>query len=567
MLRLLGYYIPHTFVNVIKKVFRTWIAIFLVIFLVSGLFGGLLGLSLGILLDDGEEPSEGPTDTVPPDSSALPGDAVVDPENPSEGEDEDEGGLFGVLNLDQKTQASLFAAGALVITLIVLGFEVLSSEHGKQQLFSMPDVNFLFASPARPQNVLTFRTLMILGRYIFLALYLGLCFGMSLPPVWLGAGVLSLMMLFLLAECLSVLAYGLVNTHDRLRRFVRPVGYGLIALAPLICFIVYSTAGGDLLTIAGAIGANRYLRLIPIAGWISGVGYSFMTGDWLNFVICLAVCLIAVAGLVLLIHRLRLDYYESGIANATKTQELIEAQKQRRSVRTRKKDRSEKVHRDVIRHGRGAKVFFFKSVALTHRNAAFGFLTPSLGIWLAVSMLIFFLTKVVSKSSETLPLTAVYLFGLMMLSFGNPISEEMEKNFIWLAPESSFRKLVSAFAGAQYGQLLGFLPAYLLGAILIGGSLLTVVASTLFLLAFSFFCSASGLLTGLIVPTSMPETIRTMIQMVIKLFSLIPTMAVIVVCLILEALPLGCLIATVMNFALAAGCIGLSLIPVSRGRS
>ncbi|MGM9637040.1 MAG: hypothetical protein ACI3YK_03535, partial [Eubacteriales bacterium] len=54
MLQLIGYYIPHTFVNVIKKVFRTWIAILLAVFLVCGLFGGIIGVTLGVLISEEE---------------------------------------------------------------------------------------------------------------------------------------------------------------------------------------------------------------------------------------------------------------------------------------------------------------------------------------------------------------------------------------------------------------------------------------------------------------------------------------------------------------------------------
>ena len=48
-MRLLGYYLFHTIVNGIKKLFRTWVAVLLGFFVVCGLLGGVVGYTLGSL--------------------------------------------------------------------------------------------------------------------------------------------------------------------------------------------------------------------------------------------------------------------------------------------------------------------------------------------------------------------------------------------------------------------------------------------------------------------------------------------------------------------------------------
>ena len=47
-MRLFLYYITHTFVNSIKKIFRTWVAIFIAV--IIG-FGVLIGLGAGFIAD------------------------------------------------------------------------------------------------------------------------------------------------------------------------------------------------------------------------------------------------------------------------------------------------------------------------------------------------------------------------------------------------------------------------------------------------------------------------------------------------------------------------------------
>lgn len=557
MLQLIGYYIPHTFINVIKKLFRTWIAILLAVFLVCGLFGGIVGVTLGILIPDEEIADTEIPDTDAPSTEDLPGEASND------GESED----FEDILSTKDDLAPVVASVVFGLILLFLGFEVLMADKGKNQLFSMPDVNFLFASPAKPQTVLTFRTLMILGRYLFLAVYLGFWLGAQLPIAYMGIGILTLVLIFLSVEVLSILVYGSVNTHEKLKNAIKPVGYGLIALIPLICVLLYATGSQTPLSLLLRFGNLAPLRLIPFVGWISGAVYHLIMGNILPFVIYLVLCLAGTAMLISVLYRVRFDFYESGLANATKTQEILDAQAQKRQYNKRKKDRSDKVHRDIITHGRGASAFFFKAVALTHRNSVLKLLTPGSAVWLGVSLIVAFFTRVAANSHNIVGLAGVYLFGLLILSFGNPLAQEFEKNYIWLAPATNLKKLFYAFMGAEYGKMLNFLPAYLIGGILIGANPLDFVISAIMLISVSFFCSASGLLAGLIVPTSLPNAVQMMIQMLLKMLTLMPTLVILLVFLILEMLPIGCLLVIFLNLVLALGAFFLSLLPMRNGKN
>ena len=42
-MRLFFYYITHSFLNTIKKLLKTWVAIFVVLMICGGLFGGIMG--------------------------------------------------------------------------------------------------------------------------------------------------------------------------------------------------------------------------------------------------------------------------------------------------------------------------------------------------------------------------------------------------------------------------------------------------------------------------------------------------------------------------------------------
>ena len=51
-MKLLGYYIVHTFKNCIKKLFKTWVAILLVFIVACGVIGGFVGYAIGSTIED-----------------------------------------------------------------------------------------------------------------------------------------------------------------------------------------------------------------------------------------------------------------------------------------------------------------------------------------------------------------------------------------------------------------------------------------------------------------------------------------------------------------------------------
>ena len=51
-MRILPYYVIHTFINSIKKLFKTWVAIFLAICLGFGIIGGIVGVAIGSAMPD-----------------------------------------------------------------------------------------------------------------------------------------------------------------------------------------------------------------------------------------------------------------------------------------------------------------------------------------------------------------------------------------------------------------------------------------------------------------------------------------------------------------------------------
>ena len=133
-MRLFGYYALHTFKNQLKKLFKTWVLVFI---LVCALMGGVIGFLAASATDDGPDDMDAPpeaTETLP--DAGLPA-----------GED----------------AAAIAEAAAGAVVLAIFAFMAMGADKNGSRIFLPADVNVLFPSPMRPQSVLLFRLTTQLG--------------------------------------------------------------------------------------------------------------------------------------------------------------------------------------------------------------------------------------------------------------------------------------------------------------------------------------------------------------------------------------------------------------------
>ena len=145
-MRMTLYYMTHTVKNQIKKLFRTWVAIFLAVCLGMGLIFGFAAAGLASLFEE-EIPEEEITEVAPEE---------IAPED--------------TLTEEQRNGVIELVAGGIVLA--VLAFSIALADKSGGSIFLMADVNLLFPAPIKPQTVLLFRLIMQAGTSILATLYL-----------------------------------------------------------------------------------------------------------------------------------------------------------------------------------------------------------------------------------------------------------------------------------------------------------------------------------------------------------------------------------------------------------
>ena len=515
-MRLYLYYARHAFVNQIKKLFRSWVAIIIVASLVLGILIGVGASLIGDAYSNknaAEEPVQ--EETVVPD----------------EGGEETENS-FSFLKENVTGIVGLAVTGAV---LAVFLFSIWRSDKSGSQIFLMADVNLLFAAPMKPQSVLMFR----LMSQIFLLLFAGVYMGFQIPNLVVNAGlkistavllVAAWVMVIVYSQLISVLVYTVTSTHTKLKRYISPFILAVIALIGGSFYLYKSTSGLGTFDAANAFFNGGYANWIPIVGWIKGMVVFSMQEKLGLSLACLGLLVVGIVVITFAVWQIKADFYEDAMAGSMEREERMAAMRNSRMgfAARRKKDRGENVGRDGL-WGSGSQMFFTKAM---YNRFRFGILkvftkTSLFYIGLAVLFSAFLVFAVKTRNFYIVGL------GLCVLVFfraiGNPLSSDMEKTCFITIPTSSYSKVFWSALGGTANCALDLLPALIVSAVFLRAAVATVIGVYLLAVVLDFYVSQVLLFIDLILPTSLAKEAKQAITMLFIYFGLLPPIAILAV--------------------------------------
>ncbi len=551
-MKLFLYYAFCSVKNQIRKLFKTWVAVFLVICVLIGVVVGLLAASVEDAFEE-EMPSTGES-----------GDVVAEPLP------EDE-------TTPQMSEAQIKQTVEAVISgllLIMVVFEVLGAEKHGSNIFPMADVNLLFSSPMRPQSVLMFRLCCQMGAMIFLGIYLLIEVPMlidvfGLPPLAAAIVVLTFALSIVFGKLLNVLLYTLCSSHERWKRWLRPALYGFVAVVALGYLATWR--GGALSPVEAALtyfGAT-WSRYIPVFGWLRAWIMLAWEGNVLGVLLCGVGLIGAMVGVIALIWHIRADFYEDAMAHSSETAELLQAAQENRStgiVRKNKKDRSDKLIRDGMKHGWGANVFFFKTLYNRFRFAHLRIFTKTSETYLLVAVGLVLLERIAWKTDSLLPVALVLAGFVFFRALANPLPQDVETHVFLMSPADPWAKMLWSLAGGAVNCMLDLLPAMLVATVLLGANPLAALAWLLFAVSIDLYASTACTFITLSLPTSMSKQLQQAILILFIYFGLLPDVGLIVAGALLDSLALGALGAGIANVLLSALLYAFSPLFLLRGR-
>ena len=532
---LFGYYAWHSFKNQLKKLFKTWVLIFIVACM---LIGGLIGGGIATLENISENQNPG-TEIEEPITDPIE-DPVIDyPENP-----------YGT---DQVVE---FIAGVAILGLMLLFIK--GADKTGSAIFLPADVTLLFTSPMKPQSVLAFRTMCTIGLVLITSIYMIF----QIPNLVINAGLsiweaLSLLLawffVFLFGQLIKIYLYTLCSTREKLKKYITP---GIIAILGIFVagYVVFHLTHD----MTGLESAMAYVnspvsRYIPIWGWTKGIVGATFDGSLSSVLIYTGLNLIAVGVIILLTWRMKADFYEDAMAKSEETAALMrEVQESGGLYVKRKKDRSDKLLRDGFDRGYGANVYFYKSMYNRKRFAILKVFTKTSLTYLATAGLISLLFFTVFTGSDSGQLVVSLALGIMVFyrTLGNPLEADTKSQYFVLIPEPAGKKLFYSLLGSSVNTLLDLIPAMVLACVVLKGSFIDMLGWMLFIVTIDAYATVVGTFIGLSVPTSAGVSIKQLVQIMFIYFGLLPDIACIATGLVLDKLFIGALIGVAINLLL-----------------
>ena len=550
-MKLFLYYAFCTVKNQIRKLFKTWVAIFLLVCIAIGVVVGLIASSVDSMIEE----------DLPPEDEEI----VEDPGEELPPEEE----------LPQMSEQEIMRIAEAVIAgllLVMVVFEVLGAEKNGSNIFMMADVNLLFSSPMRPQSVLLFRLCCQMGAMIFLGIYLLLevpmmidTFGLS--PLTAAVIVFSFALSILFGKLLNVLLYTLCSTHIALKKWLRPALYLTIGAIGGGYVISWQGSGATPWDAAIDYFGAPWSRYIPVFGWIRAM----IMAAWENRLGMVALCALGLAlamvGMVVLIRHIRADFYEDAMAHSAQMAATMQAAQDGATiVKTRSKDRSDKVRRDGVMRGSGANVFFFKTLYNRFRFAHMRVFTKTSETYLVTALGVVILQRLVFEADGLLPV-ALVLCGLVFFrALGNPLPQDVETHIFLMMPADPWAKMLWSLLGGALNCALDLLPAMLLATVLLGANPLIAVAWLLFAVSIDLYASCACTFITLSMPVSLSKQLQQAVLILFIYFGLLPDVGLIVVGAVTGFISLGALGAGIFNILLSALLYSFSPLFLLRGR-
>ena len=535
-MKMFGYYALHSFKNQIKKLFKSWMLVFiLACFVFGGLIGGIIGAVSSSLDDDEDVPAiEWDVDEA----------EAPEEESPSEADIPSRNALIELI------------AGGLILFMMVI--TSIGADKNGSRIFQPADVTLLFPSPLTPRSVLMFRVATQMGASVAASIYMIF----QLPNLVINVGVslpVALIMLFawlltvMTSSLLQVTLYLLASSSAWFKENMRRIIYGIL-IAVAAGFVIYSRLGG-LGTFDAAAGYFNApaTRFIPLWGWIKGIVMYAAEGNAPMAALCVMLVIAGDALLIWISGRIKADYYEDAMAKSEQTAELMEAARSERTgLIKRKKDRSERLRRDGLNRGFGADVFFWKAMYNRFRFAHLGFLTKTMETYLAAGVIVGLVCRFAAGTHSVVPLVLIIGGMVFFRTLGNPLEEDTGIEWFSLIPETTSAKLFWSVLAGVTECLLDALPALIVGSLIVGTNPLKALVWLPLILSVDLYGTCTGSFIGLSTPKSSGRTVKQMIQILFIYFGLAPDAIILLIAIMSGHKGIGALIACLVNIALSA---------------
>lgn len=377
------------------------------------------------------------------------------------------GSLGEEANMEIRGREELVAIIMAFYTFVVAMTFIQAYNQGSS-MFTLSDVNHLFAAPIKPQKVLMYGLFRQLGLSLLLGFFLLFqyswmhnIYAVDIPQIIIFMVLygLSLFMSQMLAMTLFIYTSG----NETAQRIVRLVTYALLILLAagaalkLLPLLQAETRDFDTVITNVVSYMNSWLVfLFPVTGWVAGILYGIYFASAIHVIVFSLIIVAFISVTIAMIAKSKRNFYEDLIAAAETSYSAISAQKEGKVGEVVSK--KVKVGKVGLDGGSGSSAIFYKHKVENRRSGMF-FVGNMALIFAAITIFMSLFFKELGDGA----LIAVFSMGTYMqifsVSLGGRFTRELTRPYIYLIPEPPLKKL---FAGIAESLISSFFEALLI---------------------------------------------------------------------------------------------------------
>ncbi len=331
-------------------------------------------------------------------------------------------------------------------------------------MFSMADVNLLFTAPLKEKNVLTYGLFQQLGKSLTLGFFI--LFQSSTVNNIYGVPVSALFIILsgygavvFAGQLLASLIYMLTCSDDRKIKIGKTAFYGIFILFAGILLYNTFTSGMSPESLVFA-SREKIMYLFPVSGFISFAVEGAIGGEIKSSLIGAVIFIFLCLSFYFIISKVKGDFYEDVLAATELNHSAITARKEGKAAENT--PRSIRVGRTGLGKGFGASAVTFKHKKENKRS------NPLLLNPVSLVMAAFSAIYCLMFSGENIALFVINVYTMSMTVCIGRWAKEFTYPYIYLIPESNFRKLIAILRAdlplLALESVICFIPLVLFGS-------------------------------------------------------------------------------------------------------
>ncbi len=312
-------------------------------------------------------------------------------------------------------------------------------------LFSMADVGLLFVAPISTRKILIYGLLKQMAATFLSAVFIFYqirtirnSFGLGFDDIFNLFLIYAIVIFF--CQLLSIGIYIFSNGNPRRKNLVSSVLYGLFVLTALGIYFQYLQYGGTVLTALLNLMSYKPFQLVPVMGWSVMFMSASVEGNIVYLIISLMLFLISSIVIISLFTTGDADYYEDVLVSTEMTYNRLQDAKNGKRAANKKKVKINK-EQVGLQGGKGYSAIFYKHLLEKKRTSRFLFLDTYTVLSAAGAGILCYFMK--TAQSVYIALGILVYIQFFMTVHGK-LSDELSKPYIYLIPEKSIKKVLSA---------------------------------------------------------------------------------------------------------------------------